>query len=213
MPATYRRWFPWKVCRDGSPARHVQAFLEAVQPPPYARIADLGGDEQTWASFDHQFEVTLVRSACEPLPTKSSGRFAVVMADFCNLREVFAPRQFDIVYSHSMIEHLGDEPRQARFAREVRRLAYGYWIHTPSDRSPLEAHTGLPFYWQLPELLREGLLVHGSGASAPAWLRTLAHTRPLSRERMVELFPHARIHIGHILGIETWYAAYRPFGL
>lgn len=40
---------------------------------------------------------------------------------------------FDLVYSNSVIEHLGTWEKQQAFAAEARRVGRGYWIPTPGQ--------------------------------------------------------------------------------
>ncbi|MGH9671836.1 MAG: methyltransferase domain-containing protein, partial [Bryobacteraceae bacterium] len=39
----------------------------------------------------------------------------------------FRDAAFDVVFSNSVIEHLGDEESQRRFAGEVARVGRGFW--------------------------------------------------------------------------------------
>ena len=60
----------------------------------------------------------------EPGPT--AARLEYIHGDGCRLP--FADQAFDIVFSNSVIEHVGGPDAQARFAREVARVGRGYWV-------------------------------------------------------------------------------------
>jgi SAM-dependent methyltransferase len=60
---------------------------------------------------------------------------------------------FDLAYSSSVIEHVAPE-RRAAFAREVRRVARGWWVQTPAWSFPVEPHALLPFAHWLPPSVR-----------------------------------------------------------
>jgi hypothetical protein len=129
----------------------MKNFLSLVKPPNRARIIDLGGSPYMWQLIDHDFNVTLVNLPSKLPPTKRPSGFTFVEGDATNLSNLFEDKSFEIVYANSVIEHVGDEQKQAAFAAEVYRLANSYWVQTPSDRCPIEPHTGIPYYWKLPK--------------------------------------------------------------
>jgi SAM-dependent methyltransferase len=52
----------------------------------------------------------------------------------------FQEGEFDLVYCNSVIEHVPPERRQA-FARELRRVARGWYVQTPAWSFPIEPHS------------------------------------------------------------------------
>lgn len=75
-----------------------------------------------------------------------------VHADGCHLP--FEDQVFDIVFSNSVIEHVGGADAQARFAREVSRAGRAYWVQTPNRYFPIETHLLTPFVHLLPRRWR-----------------------------------------------------------
>ena len=61
----------------------------------------------------------------------------------------FEDGAFDLAYSNSVIEHLAPARREA-FAREIRRVARGWWVQTPAYGFPIEPHSLLPGAHWLP---------------------------------------------------------------
>jgi len=177
--------------------------------PPHARIVDLGGSEFVWKLTDQDCQVTLVNLPGYNRTTSDPDRFTIVDGDACNLRDLFGDMTFDAVYSNSTIEHVGDESRQSLFAAEARRLAPAYWVQTPSSCFPIEVHTGVPFYWTLPEGVRQGLLRRWH-RKLPGWTNMIKNTRVLSQSRMRTLFPDGQVYIERKLGLEKSYSFYRP---
>ena len=162
-----------------------------------------------WEHIDGRLNITIVNLPDQTgaeMPSHHDLRF--VEGDACNLTD-FEDGSFDLVFSNSVIEHVGDEQRQAAFAREVRRLGKSYWVQTPSKWFPIEAHTGMPFWWCYPEPVRRFFLQRWH-TTLPAWSDFIAETRVLSRARMQELFPTARIYVESVVGIPKSYAAYSP---
>ena len=41
---------------------------------------------------------------------------------------MFGEREFDVIFSNSVIEHVGQFADQQRMADEVRRVGEGYWV-------------------------------------------------------------------------------------
>lgn len=191
--------------------QRFQGFLQSVNPPKQARILDLGGSPAIWELMENDFRVTIVN-----LPDNSeqgdikSDRFTYIEGDATDLHGIFEDQSFDVVFSNSVIEHVGDEAKQAAFAAEVYRLGKGYWIQTPSDRFPIEVHTGMPFYWKLPEFVRTELKKSWRKQNS-GWAEMVEGTRVLSRRRMKDLFPDAQFYTERKFLLEKSYAAYRPF--
>jgi hypothetical protein len=192
-------------------ADRMRAMMRLVRLPDDARVVDLGGSEYNWRLFPHNLHVTLVNLPDWDQKVSDPARFAVVGADACDLRDIFADRSFDFAFSNSTIEHVGDARRQEAFAAEVRRLAPAYWVQTPSSRCPIEAHTGVPFYWSLPAGIRRGLMRRWE-RDLPGWAEMVKETRILNRRRMQELFPDGRLYRERRFGVEKSYSLYRACG-
>ncbi len=72
--------------------------------------------------------------------------WAYVTAD--GRRLPFADDAFDVVYANAVIEHVGGEDDQRRFAAEIDRVGRHWIITTPNLCFPLEAHTWVLFrHW------------------------------------------------------------------
>jgi hypothetical protein len=189
------------------------AMVQRVKVPPGARIVDLGGTPQVWESFEHDFDVTLVNLPKRPgAEAPALGpRMRVVQADACDLARLFEDRSFDLAFSNSVIEHVGGPARRGAFASEARRLARAYWVQTPSNRFPIEAHTGVPFYFSLPAPMRASLHRRWE-RELPEWYAMIAGTDVVERAEMERLFPDAESYTERVLGLEKSYSFYRPYG-
>jgi hypothetical protein len=108
----------------------------------------------------------------------------------------FADKAYDIVYSNSVIEHVGSWEDQQAFAKEARRVGHGLWIQTPAFACPVEPHyLGLFVHWFPPSwhvpIARWTSVVGLSGA---ADLQSIASTtRLLTKREFTELFPDCEI--------------------
>ena len=71
----------------------------------------------------------------------------------------FPDKSYDIVFSHSVIEHVGGWEDQKAFAHETSRVEKRYWIQTPNKNFPIEPHFNFPLLQFLPLSIRDWIAV------------------------------------------------------
>src|SRR5215218_3009314 len=92
--------------------RRMEAFVHLVDPPPHARILDLGGTEHLWRWIDHSFDVTILNLpygevGASPDKPGADGACRHVTGDATELdRQQFPDKSYDVVFSNSVIEHV-----------------------------------------------------------------------------------------------------------
>jgi len=175
-----------------------------------ARVLDLGGDPAFWGTMTRPLDITILNLPGPITPVGPSiHRLVTVEGDACHV-DAFAAQSFEIVFSNSVIEHVGPAGKQEAFAREVRRLGRSYWVQTPSIWFPIECHTGMPFWWLYPQALKSFFLRRWK-EKLPEWTSYIEETRVLSKRRLQQLFPEATIDVERFLGIAKSYVArYAP---
>jgi hypothetical protein len=193
--------------------RRLALFTRLLDMSKQAGIVDLGGDAQSWEWLDGKERVTLVNLDARCLEGHRPSTVADVVAT------PFADRAFEIVFSNSVIEHLGTEERQNAFANEVRRLSRsGYFVQTPNKWFPIEPHY-LAFYVQLVPLRVRPAVIRW--ATLWGWMakpsRALCEQRCreirlLGGRQMHWLFPEAKIYRERFFGltksfIAVWHAS------
>lgn len=187
--------------------RRMERLKAVMGLGPGLKILDLGGRPEIWESIPEKLDITILNLPGETgssVPTHHDVKF--VDGDACDARQ-FPDRSFDLVFSNSVIEHVGPEERQAAFAREVRRLARSYWVQTPSKWFPIEAHTGMPLWWLYPEAMRQ-LFLKRWRSQLEKWANSMADTRVLTREQLERLFPASNVSVESLAGIPKSYAVY-----
>jgi hypothetical protein len=116
----------------------------------------------------------------------------------------FSDDEYDIVFSNSVIEHVGNLDDQRSFANEARRVAKYLWIQTPAKECPVEPHyLGLFIHW-FPASWHVGLARYFSvvGLTQSANLQSIASsTRLLTKREMTMLFPDCLIWTERIFWI------------
>ncbi len=189
--------------------RRMQQFASFLtRPIEELRILDLGGTPKIWECIPEKLNLTLLNlpgtvESNEP----SHHNLSYVEGDACDVN-MFGDREFDLVFSNSVIEHVGGEAKQRAFAAEVSRLGRAYWVQTPSLWFPIEAHCGMPFWWFYPSLLRRRLIDRWR-RKLPAWAEMVDETRVLTRTTIRRLFPDARILSERACGFTKSYVAWR----
>lgn len=196
--------------------RRMRHFVKLMDIKPGTRVLDLGGSPRIWDNVEIPLNVTMLNLPGAIPPAELDGirtpgmnvhSFHHIEGDACDVTQ-FPDSSFDLVFSNSVIEHVGPEDKQEAFAREVMRLGKSYWVQTPSPWFPIEAHSGLPFYWFYPERFRLWLLQQSRKTLPAWWTEYIATTRVLSRRRVASLFPNARIRVEFLFGLPKSYVAY-----
>ena len=179
--------------------RRMQRFAEEFSITPETRVLDIGGTPDCWALLPAQPRLTLLNTP--RAKADLAGAAAWVAGDGRNLP--FRDATFDVVFSNSVIEHVGDAASQANFAREVARVGRGYWVQTPNRWFPVEQHLLTPFIHWLPKSWQRPIVPRFNVWSMSMRVTPdrrrfyiehyLADVRLLGCREMRALFPGARV--------------------
>lgn len=112
------------------------------------RVLDLGGHPTTWrlAPIKPLHVTTLNLRA----PQADEPWMDMVVGDACNPPSAIADGHYDLVFSNSLLEHVGGHAQRQRMAEVVHRLADRHWVQTPSRYFPIEPHWLMPMMQFLP---------------------------------------------------------------
>jgi SAM-dependent methyltransferase len=137
--------------------RMFALFLEYFRPGPNTTVLDVGVTSDTASSESNFFEQLY------PYPDQivcvgtEDGSHLTARFPGLRFRSVapgaplpFAERQFDIVFSNAVLEHVGARDAQRAFLAELCRVGNAFFIATPNRWFPFEHHTGLPMLHHLP---------------------------------------------------------------
>lgn len=188
--------------------RRMRALCRIMGIREGMSVLDLGGQPMIWESVDTPLDITILNlPGIAVQEFESRHRIRYVEGDACNVTE-FGERRFDIVFSNSVIEHVGPPDKQAEFAREVRRLGRSYWVQTPCKWFPVEPHCGMPLWWFYPASLRR-YFIERWRLKLPGWTEMVEGTRVLTKSDLKRLFPGASIQVEFDAGIPKSYIAYQ----
>lgn len=203
-------FYKWlKPFSDRHRAQRMQKFSAFLAECQLTRpnILDLGGHPEIWQFVKEPADITILNLPGYVVRLDNTIHNITYMeGDACNVSQ-FKDLSFDLVFSNSVIEHVGDESKQAEFAREAQRLGKYHWVQTPSKYFPIEAHCGMPFWWFWPESLRQSFISRWR-EKTPLWTEMVEGTRVLTKARLQELFPTSTIITEYSLGFAKSYTAY-----
>jgi hypothetical protein len=135
-------------------ARRMALLAKTVGLTRETRVLDVGGTIEIWRLGPVMPRVVLLNQAF--WPHQIEGAEGVVLGD--GTRLPFADQSFDLVFSNSVIEHVGDRATQARFASEIARVGKQFWLQTPSRYFPVEQHMWTPLVHWLPRAWQAAVL-------------------------------------------------------
>jgi hypothetical protein len=189
------------------------SLLDHIERP--VRILDVGGTQVFWEVMGRSnlgdLRVTLLNLETQPV---SGTNFESVAGDARDLSR-YADASFDVVFSNSVIEHLG--PRfadQQLMANEIRRVAKRYFVQTPNRNFPIEPHFLTPGFQFLPVSARVWAVTHFDVgwykrfADRDSARREVESIALLTQRQLRRLFPGALIYKETFLGLTKSFVAY-----
>jgi len=187
------------------------SLLAPLEKPVW--ILDIGGTEQYWRMMNlpnHAgLSITLLNLEARAVTLPGC---VSVRGDARSLE--FDDQSFDVVFSNSVIEHVGDFHNQMRMANEARRVGKRYFVQTPNRYFPIEPHFVFPLFQFLPIQWRVWLLTHFNlGWFARMTDRDEARQvvegiRLLGRDEIKTLFPGALIYEERFFLLTKSFVAY-----
>jgi len=188
---------------------HLRGVIDSLREP--VRILDVGGTHGYWVGMWGEelppgIALTIANLMPPTIVGESPARVTFTTSDACALTE-FGDQSFDLVFSNSVIEHVGDRAQQQRMADAVRRVGRAYVVQTPNRWFPIEPHFLMPGFQFLPAGVRASLVQRKARGWEPQIAdraAALAHVQGiqlLSARDMQRLFPDAQLRRERIGGL------------
>jgi len=188
------------------------AMLETIPKP--MTILDIGGTQLFWERMGFtdlsQTSITILN---QELPVIRHPNFSGLVGDGTNLSSM-PDKSFDVVFSNSVIEHVGDFNQQRSMAEEVQRVGHWYFLQTPNYYFPIEPHYLIPGFQWLPMKIKIWLhthfdLGHMEKIEDPQEAKVqIEKIRLLKKAELKVLFPGANIYEEKVLGLTKSFIAY-----
>ncbi len=185
----------------------------AAQKDVY-NILDIGGDISYWKHVGWNCancHIHLLNLYENYIEDKDASNYHTIVGNALELP--FQKGKFDLVFSNSVIEHVGSYENQKKFAEEVTRVCNRYIIQTPSLWFPLEPHSLIPLFQFIPHKLRALLIMRFNINYFPkksTYKEALVVSRStlmFTKKRFRQLFPDAEIQVEKLFGIPKSYTA------
>ena len=162
-------------------------------------VIDLGGDIRSWRLAPvRPRRLLLVNTFAQDLPETWA---EAVVADACDLPPSIIDRRFDLVYSNSVLEHVGGHHRRRRFAETALALGKHLWVQTPYRYFPIEPHWVFPGFQFLPVAARVRAMGLWPVGNYP---RDLPRTEAVGHVLNIELVSMTEME-AYFPGVEIWH--------
>lgn len=160
-------------------------------------LIDLGGRVRMWLRAPYRPAAIHIVNL-QPPPSEVPDWMCVEQGDACARLGEITRGAYDLVFSNSVLEHVGGHAQRARFAENVHALSPCHWIQTPYRYFPIEPHWLFPGFQFLPVGVRAEIslrwpLVHFPPASRETNVRRVMEVELLSRTEMRWYFPHSAL--------------------
>lgn len=195
--------------------RRFQLFAElcAKLPRPFTML-DVGGTVEFWQDNVAALGCDLTVINIFEQPAKAG--IKVLLGDACDLSR-FADKSFDVVFSNSVIGHVGGWEQQQKMAREVRRVGRRCFLQTPNQGFPVDWRTLMPFFhWLSPaaqawwfQKIRVGRYQRAKTRDEAWHLAT--RVRNLNRREMLTMFPDATLVPERVAGFTKSFIVHHGF--
>lgn len=202
---------PWSATIAIDFRRKRFAFFKSLiaSLPRPLHILDVGGKQAFWELMGFirdDIQITILNT--EPEET-TFPNITCIVGDARDTRE-FKDKEFEVVFSNAVIEHVGNLEQQHSMAAEIQRVGKRYIVQTPNRYFPIEPHVLIPFFQFFPLNLKMYIATH-----TPSWgwktshLEELSTIRLMSEKELRNLFPRARVYKENFLGLIKSFIMYK----
>ena len=191
------------------------ALIHSIDDTDSIRILDVGGTLTFWETCGfvgtQKCEITMLNLSKFEVPYKYK-YINSVQGNGIDMRN-YKDKEFDLVVSDSVIEHVENYENQKKMAGEIRRVGKRYFVQTPNFFFPMEPHFLFPFFQFLPLSAKTLLLIYFSpGGRQPTKNHEKAESiaksiRLLKKREVMQLFPEGVILKEKLYGMTNSFIA------
>jgi hypothetical protein len=187
--------------------KRMSNFIDLLRVSQKDKILDVGGLPDYWHRVGLAKNVTLLNIN----ESHKSNSIKTIKGDARNMKMYFN-KSIDIVFSNSVIEHVGNFSDQKLMAKEILRIGKKYWIQTPNKHFPIELHFCFPFLQYLPRNFQELIVQYWPFSFSKKLgldpINELKNLRLITYSEMKILFPDSIIIKEKFMGFTKSLIAY-----
>jgi hypothetical protein len=167
------------------------------------KILDLGGTTLWWVRAPvRPRHVTIVNLE----PNEETPWLTALTGDACNADKMVEGQSFDLVFSNSLIEHVGGHKARSALSHVIRSLAPRYLVQTPYRYFPIEPHWLFPGMQFLPLPMRWSIAARWPLGGMRGWNKTkvleeVMSTELLGATEIRTYFPDGQLYWERFLGL------------
>jgi len=190
-------------------------FMHLLETLPKPKsILDVGGTQLFWEMMGFtELEGMKITLLNKQMPETRPPYFSGLEGDARDLSAI-DDNAFDVVFSNSVIEHVGNFDQQRLMAKEIMRVGQRYFVQTPNLFFPIEPHYLFPGFQWLPLGMKVWLvshfdLGHIKRITDPQKAREqIESIRLLKKDELSALFPKSIIYEEKFMGLTKSFIAY-----
>ena len=175
----------------------------------YPNILDIGGTYTFWTILFGDEVLKKLNITCLnlELPDDLSvhANIKCIVGDARKMDNI-PDKSYDIVTSHSLIEHVGKNV--GIVAQNIRRIGKSYFVQTPSFGFPIEAHFHLPLAQFIPKSITTRIIKKYGKLGTISDIQDAQNLNLLTKRKMRQLFPDSILYVERFLGLEKSLIAY-----
>ena len=190
-----------------------KSLVESVPTP--LKVLDAGGAPGIWERegfCDRQKDVEIL--LLNVYETEVSGTNIKSVVGDVRAMPQFQDSEFDVVFSNSVIEHVGDYEEQRQMANEIRRVGKRYFLQTPNRYFPIEPHFLFPFFQFLPLWTKVWLVTNFRIGWSPKFTDKkeaadfVSSVKLLNKQQVLDLFPGSTLYEEKVFGLTKSFVVY-----
>ena len=200
-------------CRYRS--RRMAPLLPFREQP--LRVLDIGGTAAFWRNLEEAFHQKWRITLLNLSPAAPEEGFEIRTGDATRMTAADLAG-YDLIFSNSVIEHLGSWAAKRRLAEAILGSGLAYFVQTPNYWFPMEPHWLIPGFQYLPRRVQRMLLLKGfsirvKNASIDEAEALLDEIQLLTRRDVLGFFPGASLLEERFYGLTKSFVAHDPRAL
>jgi hypothetical protein len=172
-------------------------------------VVDLGGTTEWWHRAPLRPASVTIVNINDPGPAAEPW-LQPIFGNACAASQALAQAgcrsSYDLVFSNSLIEHVGGHAARSALAQEVLTLAPRHWVQTPYRYFPVEPHWLFPGLQFVPIAARAPLaarwpLSHSKPVDGASAMAEVQWTELIGIAELRAYFPHSAIRREKVAGL------------